>query len=60
MLENTEEESMADFSIKSTAKGEIEFQEICPEGRFVKLFNKGNKVSLYYTDNFVSTKIWKW
>lgn len=42
LLEDTEEHSVSDFSVLSTAKGDIEIQESCPEGKFVKLFNKGD------------------
>lgn len=41
LLDDTEEHSVSDYSVLSTAKGDIEIQESCPEGKFVKLFNKG-------------------
>lgn len=37
-----EEHSASDYSVLSTAKGDVEIQESCPEGKFVKLFNKGD------------------
>lgn len=42
ILDETDEHSVADFSVLSTAKGDIEIQESCPEGKFVKLYNKGD------------------
>lgn len=41
-LDETDEVSTADFSVLSAAKGDVEIQESCPEGKFVKLFNKGD------------------
>lgn len=40
-LDETDEVLTSDYSILSAAKGDIEIQESCPEGKFVKLFNKG-------------------
>ncbi|KAG8235807.1 hypothetical protein J437_LFUL014746 [Ladona fulva] len=42
-LEESEETSASDFSVSSQAKGDIEISETCPQGKFVKLHNKGNK-----------------
>lgn len=40
-LDETDEVSTSDYSVLSASKGDIEIQESCPEGKFVKLFNKG-------------------
>lgn len=39
-----EDEETANFSMNSSAKGDIEVSEICTEGKFVKLLNRGGKV----------------
>lgn len=41
-LDETDEVTASDFSVLSASKGDIEIQESCPEGKFVKLFNKGD------------------
>lgn len=41
-LDETDEISTSDFSVLSASKGDIEIQDSCPEGKFVKLFNKGD------------------
>lgn len=41
-LDETDEISTADYSVLSASKGDVEIQESCPEGKFVKLFNKGD------------------
>lgn len=43
LLDESQETSMSDYSVTSSAKGDIEIAEICPEGRFIRLHNKGNK-----------------
>lgn len=43
MLEESEEASLSDYKVKSSAKGEVHITEVCPEGRFVKLQNKSGK-----------------
>ncbi|XP_012229130.1 lamin Dm0 isoform X2 [Linepithema humile] len=43
LLEESEERSSSDYSVICTAKGDIEITEADPQGRFVKLTNKGNK-----------------
>lgn len=43
VLEESEERSISDFSVTSSAKGDIEIIEADPEGKFVKLHNKGSK-----------------
>lgn len=43
LLEESEERSSTDYSILATARGDVEIAEADPQGRFVKLTNKGNK-----------------
>lgn len=43
LLEDTEERNFSDYSITSSAKGDIEIQECDGEGKFVKVHNKGGK-----------------
>ncbi|XP_076642734.1 lamin-C isoform X1 [Halictus rubicundus] len=43
LLEESEERSSTDYSISGSARGDIEITEADPQGRFVKLTNKGNK-----------------
>ncbi|XP_015432137.1 PREDICTED: lamin Dm0-like isoform X2 [Dufourea novaeangliae] len=43
LLEESEERSSTDYSITGTARGDVEITEADPQGRFVKLTNKGNK-----------------
>lgn len=38
-----EDEEQVNFTINSSAKGDVEINEIDPEGKFVKLLNRGNK-----------------
>lgn len=45
LLEESEERSSSDYSVTGTARGDIEITEADPQGRFVKLTNKGSKVS---------------
>lgn len=45
MLDESEERSLSDYSITSSAKGDLEISEVCPEGGFIKVHNKGKKVS---------------
>uniref|UniRef100_A0A1B0DD59 Uncharacterized protein n=1 Tax=Phlebotomus papatasi TaxID=29031 RepID=A0A1B0DD59_PHLPP len=40
-LEESEERNFSDFSVTASAKGDIEIVEADPEGKFVKLRNKG-------------------
>lgn len=42
-LEESEESSQSDYSITSHAKGSVEISETCPQGKFIRLHNKGNK-----------------
>lgn len=43
LLEESQEASMSDYSISSSAKGEVEVLDVCPDGKFVKIHNKSNK-----------------
>ncbi|KAK0168691.1 hypothetical protein PV327_002467 [Microctonus hyperodae] len=43
LLEESEERSSSDYSVCATAKGDIEVNEADPQGRYVKLTNKGGK-----------------
>lgn len=42
LLDETDEHSVSDYSVLAAAKGDIEIQESCPEGKFVKLYNKSD------------------
>lgn len=42
-LEDSDEQAMSDFTVNSSAKGEIEIKEADPDGKFIKIHNKGNK-----------------
>jgi lamin B len=39
-----EDEEQANFSVNSSAKGDVEITEVDAEGKFVKLLNRGSKV----------------
>lgn len=41
-----EDEEQANFSVNSSAKGDIEINEVDAEGKFVKLLNRGSKVNV--------------
>ncbi|XP_076686875.1 lamin-C isoform X2 [Andrena cerasifolii] len=43
LLEESEERSSTDYSVSGTARGDVEITDADPQGRFVKLTNKGNK-----------------
>ncbi|XP_015608256.1 lamin Dm0 isoform X1 [Cephus cinctus] len=43
LLEESEERSSSDYSVSGTTRGDVEITEADPQGRFVKLTNKGNK-----------------
>ncbi|BFF94482.1 lamin Dm0 [Drosophila madeirensis] len=43
IVDESEDRSVTDFYVSASAKGNIEIKEIDPEGKFVKLFNKGNE-----------------
>lgn len=51
LLDESEERSVHDFSVTSSAKGDIEISEVCPNGTFVKIHNKGKKVCWYLALN---------
>lgn len=55
LLEESEERSSCDYSVTGTARGDIEITEADPQGRFVKLTNKGNKVSGNYNFRDLTT-----
>lgn len=44
LLEESEERSSSDYSVSGSTRGDVEISEADPQGRFVKLTNKGNKV----------------
>lgn len=41
LLESTEERSQSDYAVTSSAKGDLEISEVCADGRYLKLRNKG-------------------
>lgn len=43
VLEESDERSVSDYSVTSSAKGDMEIVEVDPEGKFVKLHNKSGK-----------------
>lgn len=43
-IDESEERSLSDYSITSSAKGDVEITDFDAEGKFVKLYNKGDKV----------------
>ncbi|KAG4076769.1 hypothetical protein HA402_009115 [Bradysia odoriphaga] len=43
VLEESEERNLSEFSVTSSAKGDVEVLDVDPEGKFVKLHNKSNK-----------------
>lgn len=43
-IDESEDRSVSDFTTTASAKGDIEFSEIDPSGKFVKLRNKGTNV----------------
>lgn len=45
-IDESEERSLSDYSITSSAKGDIEVSDFDAEGKYVKLFNKSDKVCL--------------
>jgi len=40
-----ESEDLDEYDTKASSSGDIEFIDACPQGKFVKLRNKGTKVS---------------
>lgn len=45
-IDESEERSLNDFSVTSSAKGDIEVADFDAEGKYVKLYNKGDKVCM--------------
>lgn len=45
LVEEIDQRSPLDFSISNSAKGDVEISDVDPEGKFVKLTNKGYKVN---------------
>ncbi|XP_033210666.1 lamin Dm0-like isoform X2 [Belonocnema kinseyi] len=43
LLEESEERSSSDYSVSGSARGDVEITEADPQGRYVKLTNKGSK-----------------
>ncbi|KAK4877805.1 hypothetical protein RN001_010311 [Aquatica leii] len=43
LLEESQEQSVSDFSVSNSSKGDVEIAEADPDGQFVKLHNKSNK-----------------
>lgn len=43
LLEETEERAYSDFAVTASAKGDIEIGEVCGDGKYVKVHNKGDK-----------------
>uniref|UniRef100_A0A182PMW4 Lamin n=1 Tax=Anopheles epiroticus TaxID=199890 RepID=A0A182PMW4_9DIPT len=43
VLEESDERSVSDYSVTSSAKGDIEIVDVDPEGKYVKLHNKSGK-----------------
>ncbi|ALC40117.1 Lam [Drosophila busckii] len=43
VVDESEDRSFSDFYITANSKGNVEIQEIDPEGKYVKLYNKGNE-----------------
>ncbi|KAM8717209.1 hypothetical protein ACLKA7_003989 [Drosophila subpalustris] len=42
VVDESEDRSVSDFYVSASAKGNVEIKEIDPEGKYVKLHNKGN------------------
>jgi hypothetical protein len=45
LLEESEEGSSSDYSVTGTRRSDIEITKVDPQGQFVKLTNKSNKVN---------------
>ncbi|XP_018329104.1 lamin Dm0-like [Agrilus planipennis] len=43
LMEESQEHSMADYSVSNSSKGDVEISEADAEGKFVKIHNKSNK-----------------
>lgn len=44
--ESSEDSSYSNYQVNTRAKGDVVISAICPDGKFVKLQNKGTKVSI--------------
>lgn len=53
MLEESSSYSLADFITSSSAKGEVQVEEVDSEGKFIRLVNKSEKVSTFSLQHFV-------
>jgi lamin B len=47
MLEESSTYSLADFITTSSAKGEIQVEEVDSDGKFIRLINKSDKVFVF-------------
>lgn len=45
-IDESEERSLSDYSVTSSAKGDVEITDFDAEGKYVKLYNKGDKVCI--------------
>lgn len=52
-IDESEERSLSDYSVTSSAKGDVEVNEFDADGKYVKLFNKSDKVRLISSLFFV-------
>lgn len=43
LLDESQEATLSDYSINSSSKGDVEVAEADPDGKFVKIYNKGGK-----------------
>lgn len=48
MLEESSSYSLADFVTTSSAKGEVEVEEVDSDGKFIRLINKSDKVVVFF------------
>lgn len=53
LLEESEEQTVEDDFINDFAKGDIEISDVCVEGKYVKIHNKGKKVSTFYNFKYI-------
>ena len=57
MLEESSSYSLSDFLTTTSAVGDVEIVEVEPEGKFIRLNNKGEKVSPVFIMFQVSARI---
>lgn len=50
-IDESEERSLSDYSVTSSAKGDVEITDFDAEGKFVKLYNKSDKVCVGFCFN---------